>query len=75
MDRLEREVIHKCQGQLFRSWLSLKNYPSSDAADMVMSAYKYLCEKEHTYDDKEKKRQYDRKRYAEKTAGEKVVTG
>ncbi len=60
MDEHERAVIAKARNELFRNWLSLRDYKITNASDLLMCVYEYLCRKETEYDDKERERQADK---------------
>ncbi len=75
MDEHERAVVNKARNDLFRSWISLRDYRLAHAADLLMSVYEYLCRKEQEYDREERERYLFKESASKKAAGKKEHTG
>ncbi|KKL23658.1 hypothetical protein LCGC14_2423140 [marine sediment metagenome] len=71
----EKHAIQAVRNVLFDTFLTVTHYKAPVAANMILSTYKHLCEKIDEYEDRERKREYDRERNATKKAREKERTG
>ena len=71
----EKHSIQLVRDMLLDTFLTVKHYKTPVAADLILSTYLHLCGKIDDYDDREKKRKYDKDRNAKKKARAKKRTG